>query len=223
MQEKIWFENSKGEKLAGLLSNPDKKTDKIVVMCHGLNSDKNSQTNIELEKVFLKNNIATFRFDFYSHGESEGEKEKRSVKEFVDNILQAIKQAQNKKYKKIALYGASFGGVAAVIAATYTNISVLALKAAGMGQTSRNTDNYKSDFEKRSWILAGNKIKIPTLIIHGTEDIDVEVELGKALSQTIKNSKLSLFEGADHRFTNKQDFEKMIKEISSFILGHLNV
>jgi pimeloyl-ACP methyl ester carboxylesterase len=52
-----------------------------------------------------------------------------------------------------------------------------ALKAAGMGPTSRKMPNYKKEFDARSWIRAGEKVGIPTLIIHGTADEDVEVGL----------------------------------------------
>jgi len=223
MQEKTYLVNESGHKISAILSKPIKESKTIVIMCHGLNSGKDSLTNIELEKVFLKHDIAVFRFDFFAHGESEGNKEDRSINEFVDNVQKAINYVKNLGYSKIGIYGASFGGVAATIAASRnSDLIVMALKAAGMGQTSRKMIQYKKDFDNKSWIKSGEKVTIPTLIIHGTSDEDVEVELGKNLANAIKGSKLELYSGADHRFSRKDDFEKMIKDISEFIIKHLH-
>jgi dipeptidyl aminopeptidase/acylaminoacyl peptidase len=98
----------------------------------------------------------------------------------------------------------------------------MALNAPGMGQTSRKMPNYKKDFDTKSWIRAGAKVMIPTLIIHGTADEDVEVELGQELAKSIKISQIELFKGADHRFTKKEDFDKMVKDISDFIIKYFN-
>lgn len=223
MEEKLYFLDSKGNKVSAIFSRPKNCKDiPVIILCHGLNSGKDSNTNIELEKIFLKNNIASFRFDFFAHGESEGKIEDRSVTRFVDDVLKAIDYLKSKGYKNMGICGASFGGIASVIAASKTSdIKVMALKAAGMGQTSRKMLNYKKDFDSKSWIKAGTKIKIPALIIHGTADEDVEVELGKELAKSIKNSKIILFKDANHRFTKKEDFEKMIKDISEFIIDIL--
>ena len=222
MKEKTSFLNNYGNKIVGILSDSTDNTDKsVIIMCHGLNSGKDSTTNIALEKIFLNHNIDVFRFDFFSHGESEGKVEDRNVNEFVENILEALEYLKKKGYKNMGIYGASFGGVASVIAASKnSNIMVMALKATGMG-SSRKVSNYKKDFETKSWIKAGNKVKIPTLIVHGTADEDVEVELAKELANSIKTSKIILFKDADHRFTKEKDFEKMIIEISTFIIRHL--
>ena len=223
MHEKIHLLNESGHKISAILSKPIQESKSIVVMCHGLNSGKDSLTNTELEKIFLKHDVAVFRFDFFAHGESEGNKEDRSVNEFVDNVQKAIQYVKTLGYNNIGIYGASFGGVASIMAASKTNdIKVMALKAAGMGQTSRKMQQYKVDFDNKSWIKAGDKVKIPTLIIHGTADEDVELDLGKDLAKSIKGSKLEIYSGADHRFTKKDDFERMIKDISEFIIEHLH-
>lgn len=219
----MYLRSDSGHKISTILSKPVKESKKIVIMCHGLNSGKDTLTNIELEKVFLKHDIAVLRFDFFAHGESEGNKENRSVNEFVDNVQKAINYVKNIGYIKIGIYGSSFGGVAATIAASKnSDLMVMALKAAGMGQTSRKMIQYRTDFDNKSWIKAGEKIEMPTLIIHGTSDEDVEVELGKDLAKAIKGSKLELYSGADHRFTKKDDFERMIKDISDFIILNLH-
>jgi alpha/beta superfamily hydrolase len=64
MERKIFFENSKGNKLCGILSSSNKNKP-IIILCHGLSSSKNTRTNKGLEKVFNKKGISTFRFDFW--------------------------------------------------------------------------------------------------------------------------------------------------------------
>lgn len=222
MEQKLFLLDGEGNKVSAILSSSENTTASIVIMCHGLNSGKDSATNLTLEKIFLKNNIATFRFDFFAHGESEGKIEDRSVGRFVDDILKIIDYLKSKDYKNIGIYGVSFGGVATVIAVSNkAEIRVMALKAPGMGQTSRKMLNYKNDFEKKGWIKAGSKISIPTLIVHGTTDKDVEVKFGKELAKAIKKSELKLYQNADHKFTKKEDFERMIKDISEFIIKHI--
>jgi predicted alpha/beta-fold hydrolase len=57
MQEKVFFLDSKGIKVSAILTTPQKTHAPIVIMCHGLNSGKDSTTNLALEKIFLNNKI----------------------------------------------------------------------------------------------------------------------------------------------------------------------
>jgi len=217
MNEKIFFKDSHGHNLAAYYSQSD-NMDAIVVMCHGLNSGKDSATNKELEKIFLENGISVFRFDFFGHKDSEGAIENRSVDEFVDNVISACAYVKNLGYKNIGIYAASFGGVAAAIAAPkITELKVLAFKAAGMGHTSRFMPNYEDDFKKKIWIEEAKQIRIPSLIVHGTKDTDVEIELGEALADSIPGSRRLFYEGADYRFSREEDFKRMIDDISNFM------
>ena len=217
MQEKTFILSETGHKLSAIHSRSSKDSKETVVWCHGLNSSKDSTTIKRLEKLLLPKNISVFRFDFYAHGESEGEKTKRDLNKFVSNVKIAIKHVKSLGYENIGLFGSSFGGVASVIAASENDdVKVMALKAPGMGQTSRNMSEYNKDFTNKTWIKAGEKVKIPTLIVHGSGDKDVEVSFGELLSKSIKKSKLIIYEGANHLFTKKEDFERMTKDISDF-------
>ncbi len=151
LEEKVHFNDSKNRVLCGILSIPDANPGlPIVILCHGLNSDKNSNTNIALKEILARNSVISFRFDFFAHGESEGNPNDRTVGEFVDDVLCAILYLKNNKYSRIGIMGASFGGIAAVIAASKTDsLNFMALKSPGMGKTSRNMSNYKDDFENK--------------------------------------------------------------------------
>jgi len=223
MKKKIFFNDTCGHKISATLSSISNKMVPIVILFHGLNYGKDSNANRALEKIFLEHNFATLDVDFFSCGESVGNSDERNVKEFVENVLSAIKFLKEKGYTKLAIYGCSFGGVASVIAASKnSDLSVMALKAPGMGQKSRKLSNYKNDFDTKSWIKAGTKVKIPTLIVHGSKDEEVELQFSKDLAKSIKNSKLEIIKGADHRFTKKEDFDRCIKLLAEFIIITIN-
>jgi alpha/beta superfamily hydrolase len=118
MQKKIFFKNSRRLKLCGILSNPtNDKSAPIVIMCHGFATCKDSYTNKTLETMLNKKGIATFRFDFFGHGESAGKFEDITVSEGVDDTLSAISFIKKLGYKKIGLMGSSFGGICSTLAA----------------------------------------------------------------------------------------------------------
>lgn len=61
-------------------------------------------------------------------------------------------------------------------------------------------------------------IKVPTLILHRTNDSDVSIEEGKYLANRIPNSKFVELEGIDHLFWVGDTFS-VIAEIEEFITG----
>ncbi|MBI2129769.1 alpha/beta fold hydrolase [Candidatus Woesearchaeota archaeon] len=250
MQEKLFFENSKGNKLCGILSNPTASKDRpIIILCHGFSSSKDSKTFVELEKILNEKGISTFRFDFYGHGESEGKFEDVTISEAVDDVLNAIKFLKQKGYKKIGLMGSSFGGMASLLAASKTNdLYVLALKSPvsdylreiiaqiskyplnvwkkqgfiyytnSKGNKFRLNYSFFEDAKTVSGYEAAKKIKIPTLIVHGDKDESVPIEQSIKTAKLIKNCKLEIIKGADHRYTNPEHFEKMLSLVSGFII-----
>jgi len=131
MEKKIYFNNSKGNKLCGIINNPSgSKVNPIIILAHGFSTHKNSSTYTVLAEKLAKHDISTLRFDFYGHGESEGKFEDITVSEAIDDILQAIKYLKSLGYKKIGLMGSSFGGISSIMAVSKTKDSfLLALKS----------------------------------------------------------------------------------------------
>ncbi len=131
MKEKIFFKNSKGDRLCGILSNPtEQKETPVIILCHGFSTNKDSHTHVRLEKILNNRGISTLRFDFFGHGESEGKFEKITVSEAVDDIQNAIQLLRESGYKKIGLVGSSFSGMASLLIASRTDeLYVLALKS----------------------------------------------------------------------------------------------
>ena len=129
MEKALTFTDPDGHKISGILAKPDKKTDRVAVLCHGFLSSKSSNTNKALTDILVPQGIATFRFDFFGQGESEGPFERITVTTAVQQALAALDLVKAKGYRKIALVGSSFGGLVALLAAAQKpKLSCLALK-----------------------------------------------------------------------------------------------
>jgi len=131
MKEKVFFENKNGIRLCGLVSDPSNHTDNpLIVMCHGFSTNKEGRTNTRLEEIFNAHNMATLRFDFFGHGESEGLFEDVTISEAAEDVQAALAFIGRQGYKKIGLFGSSFGGLASLLAASQTSsFFTLALKS----------------------------------------------------------------------------------------------
>lgn len=158
MEGKVYFKNSKGDRLCGILNDPSGDKDRpIVVLAHGFSSSKDSKTYTNLAENLGKYNISTLRIDFYGHGESEGKFEDITITEAVDDILSAIKFVKSSGYTKVGLMGSSFGGIASIIAASKSpDLFVLALKSPVSNYLDKEIDNLSED-EMESWKKTGYK------------------------------------------------------------------
>ena len=152
MKEKIFFKNSKGKKLWGILSNPTSQREKpIIILCHGFSTSKDGRTYVRLEEILNKKGISTFRFDFFGHGESEGKFEEITTSEAADDVQNAIKFLKESGYKKICLVGSSFGGMASIIAASKTDdVYALALKSPVSDYIGMSVDQHNEQ-EIKNW------------------------------------------------------------------------
>jgi len=69
-------------------------------------------------------------FDFFGHGESEGDFTDLTISESVDDVLSAILFLKQSGYTRIGLVGSSFGGMASLLAASQTtDLVFLVLKS----------------------------------------------------------------------------------------------
>jgi hypothetical protein len=129
MESLLSFSDASGHRVASVLTTPDGDTDTIAVLCHGFLSGKNSSTNKTLTRLLIERGIATFRFDFFGHGESDGPFEQITNTLALAQAQAALDLVRRKGYRRIGLMGSSFGGlVATLTAAQRTDLACLALK-----------------------------------------------------------------------------------------------
>ena len=117
MEEPIEFVDSSGHRVSALLATPDTETNSIAVLCHGFLSRKDSTSNKSLTQILTKRGIATLRFDFFGHGESQGPFHALRTAVGVDQALAAVQLVKARGYRRIALVGSSFGGLVSILAA----------------------------------------------------------------------------------------------------------
>jgi pimeloyl-ACP methyl ester carboxylesterase len=129
VEEAIIFHDSHGHGIAAILSTPDEPTTRLVVLCHGFLSGKNSTTNKTLTRLLNERGIATFRFDFFGHGDSDGPFEEITTSLALHQTLTALDLVTARGYDRIGLVGSSFGGLVAILTtAQHRDIACLALK-----------------------------------------------------------------------------------------------
>ena len=110
MEEKIFYNSTDNITLCGLLSKVN-NSEKIVVLCHGLNGDKTERNSFNpFVKKLQNQNINSFRFDFRAHGESTGNDFEMKPTKEVEDLEKTIEYLNRKGYSEIVLLGASFGG-----------------------------------------------------------------------------------------------------------------
>lgn len=249
MEEKITFHNSKGDDLKGILLNPTGDTSRlIVIICHGLGSDKNSSSYLKLKDLLAEKNISTFRFDIWGHGESAGDFADVTVTEAVDDIVQAFNYLKEAGYTKIGLIGSSFGGLSSIVAAEYLpDLKFLVLKSPVSNWREniwsvdiKNIDGWKkmgfriysnkdgkelklnySFYEnaiKYNGYEIAPKITLPVCIIHGDKDTTVPIAQSQKISQLFPNCTLKIIVGADHRYTEHK--QEMTAEMVDFITAY---
>ena len=162
MLKKVYFKDSQGIELCGVLSG--KKEDfsaPIMILCHGFTTSKDNSTNNKLEGILNKDNIATFRFDFFGHGESRGDFSEITISKAVDAILQAIKYIKTLGYYNIGLFGSSFGGMSSIITASKTeDLSLLVLKSPVSDyfevETMRRNKKNINEWQNKGYVIHKN-------------------------------------------------------------------
>ncbi|MGQ0809977.1 MAG: alpha/beta hydrolase [Nitrospiraceae bacterium] len=129
MEQTITFLDPQSHKVSAVLTTPPSGPDRVAVLCHGFLSSKNSTTNKTLTRMLLEHHIATFRFDFFGQGESEGPFEQITPTLAVGQVMAALDLMAAKGYRRMGLVGSSFGGLVSILtAAQRTDVACLALK-----------------------------------------------------------------------------------------------
>jgi uncharacterized protein len=129
VEKRCSFLDPHGHRAAAILTIPDGGTDRVAVLCHGFLSSKTSSTNNALTRMLIGQGIATFRFDFFGQGESEGPFDQITVSLAVEQAHNAVDLMRENGCRHIGLMGSSFGGLVSILAASQrTDLACLALK-----------------------------------------------------------------------------------------------
>jgi alpha-beta hydrolase superfamily lysophospholipase len=249
MEEKISFQNCRGETLSGTLHRPKEQSGRgAVILCHGMDSNKNSEKLARLGRALAERGILALRFDFAYVGESSGKFQDITYSGEVDDLQAAYALMQNRRPGNIAIFGSSMGGsVALLFAAQETTVAALVTLAAPLHPenfvkrvlTAEQLQQWRhrgftfyngrrlnvsllDDLERIDVSESARKIKCPVLILHGDADQVVPVEEAYELCMCLPNSKrLTILPGADHRLADPALMQHALAEAFDWLTKYV--
>lgn len=121
-------------KLSAILQTPDGKSSyPLVILCHGFTGHKNSPILKPIADKLEAAGIASIRFDFNGHGESEGNFQDMTIVNEISDALKVYNYAVNlPQVTSVSIAGHSQGGVVASMVAGQlgtSKVKALALMA----------------------------------------------------------------------------------------------
>ena len=112
-----------GQKIFAVLHLPlNVKKCPVVLICHGLAGHKvgHHRLYVTLSECLSKNGIGSFRFDFRGSGDSEGEFADMTIETELQDALHSLEWLEKHPAidpERIGIFGRSFGGAIAILAA----------------------------------------------------------------------------------------------------------
>jgi uncharacterized protein len=249
MEEAFSFTDRDGRRISAVLTRPVSESSKGVVLCHGLFGFKDSVTNRTLTRTLTERGVATLRFDFFGHGNSEGNLHDILLTTLVSQAESAMDVMRARGYSKLGLFGASFGGlVALVVASQVHSLSALALRCpladlpeilrqrygrvaielwrrigtvpTSVGQVPFHSRFYDDCLGYDAYKAAA-QVTAPTVIVHGSQDELVPLAQVQRIVDSLKPQKhWELIPGADHRFSRAADFSRMTETLAAWLVRH---
>lgn len=227
-----------GKTLRGLLSTPDSGEYKnLMPMFHGFTGHKNEHAYLfkQLTEQLVGLGYATIRFDFSGNGDSDGHFEEMTFDTLMAEADAIMEYSYKLSNKKLIPVGFSMGGcINSLISHQKKEIVeriVLISPAGNMDQNLARRENTLSNLGNGLYELGGfclSQACIDTfqrdlmshassfdqhvLLIHGSVDQAVPVEISKKYHELYPNSSLHIIEGAPHGY-NTVGFRNQIKEI----------
>lgn len=233
--------NARGERLATTFVSGSARNDTLVVMGHGLTSDKDRPWSEGLCAALKAEGIACLRLAFSGNGESEGRFEDSNISKEVEDLGALFDALEG---WRIAYIGHSMGGaVGALRTAQDERIRVLVSLAAvthsaefvrrmfghlehGEPMLDKPHCPYNPALEEDLLALdtlthVASKINVPWLLLHGGDDEVVQphhsIDMHAAAPTA---SELVELEGVDHSFSG-DGLGRMVHTVVPWLLKHL--
>jgi len=224
--EKIFFKNSKGQKLAGELWTPA-KFKYTIILVNGIGNTKElwEKEADSWPAKLAEKGYRVLIFDSRGRGESEGEFIETTLTTNIDDLKSVI----NFLNSPVILVGQSFGGTTAIcVAAIDKKIKCLVTRAAAYNLDEWTNGKRLAEAKKKGYTIGSEpwkkytlelfedmrrhkvldvakKVKVPWLILHGDKDTNVPLHHAKDFYAAAKcEKKLAIIKGADHSFSSKE-------------------
>ena len=201
-------------------------SDKKVLLIHGW-AGRGTQLHA-IGETFAEKGFHTISFDATAHGESQGKTS--NMKEFIHSIheidkvlgpfefaighslgsmalLNAVKEGF--RVKKIAIMGSGDS----VDDICHSFVKRLGMKPVMGEKLKKKLDHLLgNDAETLSAYVAAQSVKIPVMVVHDTEDDDVDVSCAYHISNNLEHHELVITKGLGHRkiLLDKSVIEKLL-------------
>ena len=177
-EERISFANPRGDTLSGVLHHSAlDRARGAVILCHGMESNKQSDKLVLLSRELARRGILALRFDFSYVGESSGKFEDITYRGELDDLMAAYKLVGDRHSGKTAILGSSMGGtVALMFAAQEPTVAALVTVSAPL-HPEKFPDRILTVAQRRDWRERGfivyNGQRFNVTLLEDLESIDI--------------------------------------------------
>jgi esterase/lipase len=246
IEKEVLIQNKNGSTLHGVLYlHADNSTkESIVIMCHGFTGDKYEWGRFpEMARRCNQEGYDALIFDFSGSGENK--RELITITKQFNDLERVYEWTKSEGYKKIAVLGLSLGGLT-TLGAKLSEVDVyvfwapvtflhttndqtswfkdisngqVKIPTSGEGESIIIDMSFLIEFGKFQVKPALKRLDKPTLIVQGTVDESVPLELTRKAFKFLpenKRNELVEIEGAGHDFEGKH-LEKFIDSTIQWI------
>lgn len=204
----------------------------MAILMHGFTANRNTALLRQIADNLRNENVASVRFDFNGHGESDGKFEDMTVVNEIEDAKAILSYVRTDPHvRNIFLIGHSQGGVVAsmlaglypdvikkvVLLASAAQLKDDALKGNTQGATY-NPNHIPANVPFGDKKLGGFYLRTaqvlpiyeiaqrytgPASVIVGSNDEVVDPKYSKKYDEVYANSELHIINGADHSFTGE--------------------
>jgi uncharacterized protein len=248
MTELVEFDDN-GSPLFGSWSLPDESDCPMVILLtgDGPNGSKGATWQNFVPRL-NERGIGTFLFDFSGLGHSPGTYANLTLTQGCSNFRAAmafVQETGSHAKDRIGLIGSSYGGnVALLEAAAHPAVKAIGLKSpssflpegyelqygpelmkewgeAGYSEEVGLRYDAVLDSLRHNTFAAAEQINAATRIVHGTSDSAVPIRHSRDLIRIMKNASILEIQGADHWYSEGNEWETMATDLVDFVANTL--
>lgn len=219
--EDHWFTTSDGVRLHGWLVRADSSSP-VLLFSHG--NAGNISYRLDLLRQLHRIGCTVFIYDYRGYGRSQGNPTEAGL--CLDGLaaFDYVGSLDGIDLRRLVLYGRSIGGAVSVDIATHRKPAALILESTFSSARDEAAHLYPflpARFFLRTKFDSESKIRtvtVPLLVIHGTLDSVVPIELGRRLFEAAHMPKeFFAIAGANHNDTHLIGGEQYFQKIRQFL------
>ncbi|MEM9411712.1 MAG: alpha/beta fold hydrolase [Planctomycetota bacterium] len=232
--ERVYFENSKGIKLCGIIDRPEIEPTATALFSHCFTCTKDLKAIVKISRFLAESGIAVLRFDFTGLGDSQGDFSGSNFDSNCEDLLSAVDCMASRFHPPKLMIGHSLGG-AAMIAMSSRIASVKGLVTIASPSSTKHLADFLSqtnpailsqgegvvEIGGRQYLLKRQlidnlrqqdleqrlkELSIPHLIFHPPEDETLPYWHAETMFELTGGAKsMVTLDGSDHLLVKRPD------------------